>query len=158
MKELEDRLKEYELTLSQTANYFRKCDFDFGIETKRIEEESEKTLDIRTTVIYIKKDKGMRTNRPIPFSELITSKPFNFYSMFHQINGEDKEKMFKDTLVQIMEYRNKELESQSYQMNEDLFHFSKQIKLFGRKEDKYLDEIDQLKEVGDVSNQTITTI
>ena len=48
--------------------------------------------------------------------------------MFYKINNEDKDKMFQDSLVDKLNSRNIDLEKQSFQMNEDLYHLSQQIK------------------------------
>ena len=83
----------------------------------------------------------------IPYSQLILSKPLSFYSMFYKINNEDKDKMFQDSLVDKLNSRNIDLEKQSFQMNEDLYHLSQQIKELLRTQQDNKTQIQTLEQV-----------
>lgn len=94
--DLEEKMKRYELTLSQTANYFRKCEFDFEM---RLEEKEKATKGRPGPMRRRRAGKLGAENLQLPskanlsYSELIFSKPFNFYSMYYKVNDEERDKM-----------------------------------------------------------------
>ena len=67
--------------------------------------------------------------------------------MFYKINNEDKDKMFQDSLVDKLNSRNIDLEKQSFQMNEDLYHLSQQIKELLRTQQDNKTQIQTLEQV-----------
>ena len=82
-----------------------------------------------------------------PFSDLITSKPLSFYSLYYQLSKEDKDKMYSDSLVKKVQERNNALEKQCFNMDQDLNHLSREVRRLLGSEKEGLDEINQLRQV-----------
>lgn len=132
--ELEEKISSIELTLAQTANYFRKCEIDFNIYDANLNEsEDEKKMHLlsrRRKAITDPKNVQLEEPKPKPikFSDQIISKPFNFYSFFIKVSNEDKETLLTHYKVKQLKDIVNSQEQEIKQNKIDLDNYEKEIR------------------------------
>ena len=161
ISDLEDKLLKNELTLAQTANYFRKREIDFDTKDEP-ESESEDGMAKHLLTRRARRrgvndlqvvDKNPKTR--VDIGDLIISKPLNFYSMYIKISNEDKDELFQSLKVRSLKRKVCDQQEHIERTEEDLNSISKELKNILSEENQKREELEKV--VSDIKLEAETT-